>query len=241
MTGHVYCVRLHRQRHGTQQKPPYCHSSFYQLESLNQDMAPEKPSIPARDSGVSGLGFNTLTKKFSYSSFGRLSRNASHSSFGQYSTNAASSSYVSSVAASRRPSYSSLAAAARTDSYASLNSLNSANSCDSLSTLRSPSYSSFTTATSVSGSSVSQTAAAFSANVTPPLPPVTDTHKEKPLTYGQLVALLWPVYGEDSYDEARRRYLAQCRKRKSEDMLEEERPSKMKRTVKKAKSLWSLR
>ncbi|KAG5354583.1 hypothetical protein CJU89_6356 [Yarrowia sp. B02] len=66
---------------------------------------------------------------------------------------------------------------------------------------------------------------AFSANVTPPLPPLSYTNDY--LSYGQLVAVLWPVYGNNSYAEARKRFLAQQR------ILEQPR-------LKKKKSLWSL-
>lgn len=79
----------------------------------------------------------------------------------------------------------------------------------------------------------------YSANETPPLPPlrITDT-KPVHLTYGQMVAVLWPVYGQYSYTEARHRYVAQFKKDRGrlESVFEEESALR----VKKKRSLWSL-
>lgn len=174
-------------------------------------MPQDQPFTPARDSGFS---------------FGNWSRKRSHESskigFGN------SSSYISTVEASRRPSCGSSYAPSYTPSTNSLSATSRNDSYSSLETLRSPSYSSFTTATSVTGSVASfSQATAYSANVTPPLPPLGG---EKQLTYGQLVAQLWPYYGQDSYTEARRQFLAQ------REPQREERPKK----VRKTKSLWSL-
>ncbi|AOW04013.1 YALI0D13288p [Yarrowia lipolytica CLIB122] len=86
---------------------------------------------------------------------------------------------------------------------------------------------------------------AFSANETQPLLPLQNKiplenlSEDQPLAYGQLVALLWPVYGQHSYLEARSRYLTQFNegpRRKLECVPEEERPRKVRRT----KSLWSI-
>lgn len=186
-------------------------------------MPQERPHIPARDSGLS-LSSN-LSKKRSHGSSRIGSGNAS--------------SYISLVGASRLPSLSSSHTPSHTPSCNSLSATSRDASYSSLETLRSPSYSSFTTATSVTGSVVGLSQpTAYSANVTPPLPPlgykmpVKDSHEyaEQPLTYGQLVALLWPDYGQDSYAEARRQYLAQAELQRKERS----------RKVKKTKSLWSL-
>ncbi|KAG5361624.1 hypothetical protein CJU90_3012 [Yarrowia sp. C11] len=92
--------------------------------------------------------------------------------------------------------------------------------------------------------SVASPSTGFSAYMTPPLPPLqsqfqNENSSEQPLTYGQLVALLWEEYGQDSYLEARSLYLAQfteSSRHKLDGYVETGRPMRLK----KKRSLWSL-